>query len=154
MKIFISYSTPDLYIVKQLAVQLQLFGEVYYWAESKQPGQDAWQSIFNWIDTADLVVVLITGNTLTRAMPVGQEIGRAKSRGKTIIPIISRNISSDELGFLNGVTYQPIDVFNPHPAIEDIIRVVNAYYFNNQEKQKIAIGLVALGILFWLGTSK
>ncbi len=154
MKIFISYGTPDIRIVKQLANQLRIFGEVYYWADSKLPGRDAWNSIFNWIDTADIVVVLITGNTVVRAMSVGQEVGRAKTKGKTIIPIISKTVSSAELGFLNGVTYQPIDVFNPYPAIEDVTKVINTYYNNMQERQKIAIGLAILTFLFLSGSSK
>lgn len=154
MRIFISYSTPDMYIVEQLANQLGAFGEVYYWAQNKFPGQEAWQSIFNWIDTADVVVVLITGNTVVRAMSVGQEIGRAKSKGKTIIPIVSKFVPSTELGFLNEVTYQPIDVFNPYPAIDDVTKVIQTYYNNMQEKQKIAIGLAALGFLLWLASSK
>jgi hypothetical protein len=154
MRIFISYGTPDIHIVKQLAKQLQIFGEVFYWADSKLPGQDAWDSIFNWIDTADIVVVLITGNTVARAMSVGQEVGRAKTHGKTIIPIVSKTVSTTELGFLNGVTYQPIDVFNPYPAIEDVTKVINTYYNNMQERQKIAIGIAVLGFLFWLGSSK
>ena len=153
MKIFISYSTPDISIVKQLSTQLQLFGEVFYWAESKLPGQDAWQSIFNWIDTSDLVVVLITGNTISRAMPVGQEIGRAKSMGKTIIPLVSNTVSSTELGFLNGVTYQPIDVSNPHQSIEAVANIINTYSINIKEKQKNLIALAALVFLLWLGTS-
>ena len=154
MRIFISYSTPDMYIVEKLADQLRTFGEVHYWADSKLPGQDAWQSIFNWIDTADIIVVLITGNTVVRAMSVGQEIGRAKSKGKTIIPIVSKFVPATELGFLNGVTYQPIDVFNPFPTIDEVTKVIQTYYNNMQEKQKIAIGLTILGFLFWLGSSE
>ena len=57
-KVFISYSTPDLKVVHQLANQIRLHAEVYYWAESNLPGQEAWQSIFGWIDAADLVIVL------------------------------------------------------------------------------------------------
>ena len=152
MKIFISYSTPDSHIVQQLANQLRIFGEVYYWADSNLPGRNAWHSIFNWIDTADIVVVLITGNTVIRAMSVGQEVGRAKTKGKTIIPIISKSVSSTELGFLNGVTYQPIDVFNPYTAIQDVTKVIDSYYNDMQERQKIAIGLAVLAFLFWLGS--
>ncbi len=153
MRVFISYSTQDMHIVKHLAMQLKVFGDVYYWAESNLPGQDTWPSIFNWIDLADIVIVLITGNTLSRAMAVGQEIGRAKSKGKTIIPIVSNSVPSNELGFLSGVTYQPIDVFDPHPAIDDITKIIRTYQNNLQEKQKMALLLIILGILFLLGTN-
>ena len=89
MKIFISYSTPDVFIVHNLAERIKPFAEVYYWAHSNLPGQEAWPSIFSWIDSSDLVIVLITDNTVRRAMAVGQELGRAKTQGRTIIPIVS-----------------------------------------------------------------
>ena len=50
MKIFISYSTPDIKVVELFATVLSQFGEVKYWAENKELGEEAWKTIFSWID--------------------------------------------------------------------------------------------------------
>jgi hypothetical protein len=150
MRIFISYSNPDLTIVRTLGDQLNIFGDVFYWNQSNVPGMVAWEQIYNWIDNSDIVLVLITGNTVTRAMSVGQEVGRAKAMGKYIIPIVSAGVSPLELGFLSGVTYQPIDVLNPLPAISRIIEVVSGYYENIQQNKRIALGLVCIAVLLLL----
>lgn len=144
MRVFISYSTPDLGIVHRLANQIKPLSEVFYWAESKLPGQEAWRSIFGWIDQADLVIVLITGNTVSRAFAVGQEVGRAVTQGRTIVPIVSSDVPSSELGCLGSITYQPINLADPQPAIEQVSRVVHAYKLDRQEKQKQWLILLSL----------
>ena len=80
MRLFISYSTGDLEIVDQIADALRPHAEVFYWDKDKEPGKDTWQTIFRWIDSADLVIAVITDKTVARAMSVGQEIGHAKPR--------------------------------------------------------------------------
>ncbi len=136
MKVFISYSTPNLSIVEELANRIRPFAEVYYWAHSNLPGQESWPAIFNWIDSSDLVIALITDNTVRRAMAVGQELGRAKTQRKTIVPIVSQHVPSSELGFLTGVTYQPIDVTNPQPAIDEVSQVIHSYKLDQEQTQK------------------
>jgi TIR domain len=148
MRIFISYSNPDLTKVRALGNQLNIFGDVFFWNQSNVPGTVAWEQIYNWIDNADIVLVLITGNTVTRARSVGQEVGRAKVMGKHIIPIVSTDIPLAELGFLSGVTYQPVEVQNPLPAISRITEVVGGLYENIQQNNKrIALGLVSIAFL-------
>ena len=140
----ISYSTSDLSIVHELANRIKPFAEVYYWARNNLPGQEAWPTIFNWIDNSDLVITLITDNTVRRAMAVGQELGRAKTKGKTIIPIVSSRVPTSELGFLAGVTYQPIEVTNPQPAIDQVSRIVHAYKIEKEEREKQLLVFVIL----------
>ena len=156
MRIFISYSNPDLAIVGTLANQLNIFGDVFFWNQSNVPGTVAWEQIYNWIDNSDIVLVLITGNTVTRAMSVGQEVGRAKAMDKYIIPIVSAGIPSSELGCLSGLNYQPIEVQNPLPAISKITEVVGGFYENTQQNNKrIALGLVSIAFLiFFAGNQK
>src|SRR3972149_10931372 len=102
MKIFISYSTPDIKVVELFANILSQYGDVKYWAENKILGEDSWKTIFSWIDSSDVVIALVTGNTLTRAMAVGQEIGYAKNK-KKIIPVVESSIPTTELGCLSGI---------------------------------------------------
>ena len=151
MRVFISYSTPDLSVVEELANRIRPFAEVYYWAQSNLPGQESWPTIFNWIDTSDLVIALITDNTVRRAMAVGQELGRAKTQRKTIVPIVSQNVPSSELGFLSGVTYQPIDVTNPQPAIDEVGQVVHSYKLGQEQTQKqLLIVLIVVVVIMLL----
>jgi TIR domain len=148
MRIFISYSNPDLNIVRTLGNQLNIFGDVFYWNQSNVPGTVAWEQIYSWIDNSDIVLVLITGNTVIRARSVGLEVDRAKEKSKYIIPIVSTGIPITELEFLTGVTYQPIEVLNPLPAISRFTEVVGEFYENKQQNNKrIALGLVSIAFL-------
>jgi hypothetical protein len=147
MRIFISYSNPDLSIVRSLANQIENWGDVFYWNQSNIPGNIAWEQIYNWIDNSDIVLVLITGNTVVRAMSVGQEVGRAKAMNKIIIPIVSNNISSTELGFLSDITYQPIEITNPGPAIQTISKIIESRHNERVENIK-QMGLFLAGAAF------
>ncbi len=124
MKVFISYSTDDITLVRQIADYIRPHADVFYWHKSKVPGQEAWPTIFKWINQADLVLTVITDKTISRAMSVGQEIGRAKAKMKTIIPIVAPDVPITELGFLSGITYQRIDRNNPEPALRAIENLV------------------------------
>jgi len=147
MRIFISYSNPDLSIVRILANQISIWGEVFFWNQSNIPSEVAWEQIYNWIDNSDIVIVLITGNTVVRAMSVGQEVGRAKAMNKIIIPIVSNNVSSRELGFLSEITYQPIEISNPGPAIRDISKMIESR--NNERVENIKqMGFFLVGAAF------
>lgn len=76
------------------------------------------------IDVSDLVLVVIKGETVSRAMSVGQEIGHAQAMGKSIIPIVTPEVSASNLGLLSGITYQRIDRYNPKLAIRAIENLV------------------------------
>lgn len=147
MKTFISYSTPDTEIVRQLSEQILNHSEVFFWDENKVLGENAWHTIFEWIDNADLVIVVITDNTVHRAMSVGQEVGRALTKGKTIIPMVSKNVPSTELGCLNGITFQAIDVWNPTPAIQQVAQVAHNKKLSMIENQKMIISVLVIGAL-------
>jgi hypothetical protein len=144
MNVFISYSTPDLSMVHELANRIKPFAEVFYWAQNNLPGQESWPSIFSWIDKSDLVIAFVTDNTVRRAMAVGQELGRAKTQSKTIVPIVSKQVQSCELGFLAGVAYQPIDIGNPQPAIDQVSQIVHSYKIDEEEQQKQLLTFIVL----------
>ena len=149
MKIFISYSTTDIKVVELFSNVLSQYGEVKYWAENRVLGEDSWKTIFSWIDSSDVVIALITGNTLTRAMAVGQEIGYAKGK-KKIIPVVESSIPATELGCLSGITYQPIDVFNPIPAVMNIAGEIESIIVDQSQKQEAFVRLLVIGFLIWL----
>ncbi len=139
MRAFISYSTKDLDLVNQIANRINgLIQGVKYWDKSKEPGEHAWNKIHSWIDEADIVFVLITGNTVERGISVGMEVGRAKKADKLIIPIVSKDILNTELGFLSEIAYQPIDLKNPIVALDEIEKALRMRVVANQmlEEQK------------------
>src|ERR1035437_7856848 len=147
MRIFISYSNPNLSIVRSFANKIETWGDVFYWNQSYIPGDVAWEQLYNWIDYSDIVLLLITGNTVVRAKAVLQEIDRAKSMGRTIIPIVSNNVPKSELGFLSGINYQPIDVSNPGLSLNGIDKIVAP---NDRLENNKQLGLLLLGISFIL----
>lgn len=154
MKIFISYSTQDINLVQLFANSLSSFGEVKFWAKDKVLGNEAWETIFSWIDDADVVLVLVTGNTVFRAMSVGQEVGRAKSKNRIIIPIVEKSVPSAELGFLSGITYQQIDLYNPFPAMNSIAQTVQQLSAEKTRKQNVALTFAVIGFFLLLLTDK
>ena len=101
MNVFISYSVNDTSLVMMIVSHLRLQGHsVRWWHESKEPGKDMWPQIFGWIDAADLVLAVVTDNTVARGLAVGNEIGRAKTKGKMIIPLVAQNVVASDLGCL------------------------------------------------------
>lgn len=153
MKVFISYSVEDTQLVRQIADQLRSVTErVYWWERSKEPGSEAWPSIFGWIDQSDLVLAVITDKTVRRAMAVGNEIGHAKAKRKPIIPLIAPEVNEADLGCLKGVTYERIDRDNPGPAMESVKRVITRMKQDAVERQKqLAVFLGILGLIWLLG---
>jgi len=86
-------------------------------------------------------------------MAVGQEIGRAKAQGKTVIPVVTPNVPSSELGCLSGTTYQKIDPENPGVALNAIKQVILAKK-QSLENQKTMLFLVGGVLALFLLTSK
>jgi len=130
-----------------MANQIIIWGDVFYWNQNSIPGKVAWEQIYNWIDNSDIIIVLISDNNVVRAMSVGQEVGRAKALGKIIIPIVSNNVPSSELGFLSEIIYQPIEVSNPVPAMARISEIIESYH-NDQIENNKRIGLLLAGVAF------
>ncbi len=125
MNIFISYSGEDTDLVRRIADAIDAVGhEVDWWPDSNVPGKDSWEKIFSWIDEADLVLAFITDNAVSRGISMGNEIGYATASDKTIIPIVKKGVSQDDLGCLIGLTYVPLDERNPDRAIAAILKSI------------------------------
>ncbi len=162
MNVFISYSVRDTDLVRAVAHSIKGKAKVSYWDESREPGKEVWQTIFTWIDAADLVLVLITDKTIGRAFSVGQEVGHAKKGNKQIIPLVAKEVPSSELGFLSGITYIPLDTGNPSAALQALqaelvkleeqalLQQVLQQAFLEQQKQQRVIVLAGLALLLFL----
>ena len=133
----LTYSTGDLDIVNQIADSLRPHAEVFYWDKDKEPGKVAWETIFSWIDDADLILAVTTDQTVKRSISVGQEIGRAVTKGKLVVPLVSADVPVSELGCLSGATYQPISREN----IGEIVPVVAGKLKRSSKKGRKVIAL-------------
>lgn len=152
MKVFISYSTKDTEIVRQFASEIEDCGDdVYWWSESKQPGAEAWASIFKWIKNADIVLAVITDATLGRAMAVGNEIGYARAKGKRIVPILSEGIQPTSLGCLIGTT--PIKLRRDRLAesIDDVLDALDEKEARNRKEMRDMLIAAATVLLLLKG---
>lgn len=149
MKMFLSYSTPDLGLVSRIAKYLEPLGEVFYWDKDKPVGKESWPTIYKWIDQADVVLALITGNTLCRAMAVGNEIGRAKAKGKSIVPLVAHDVPESALGCLQGIIHEKINPYDLGPAMQ---RLEQPLIARRKEIQTAFLVMAAIGLLglFWL----
>ncbi len=148
MKVFISYSASDFELVHRLEKAIAPLVEVHYWEKDKVLGADAWPTIFSWIDASDLVIAVITDSTVSRAMAVGQEIGRAKARGKVIAPLVIEGISKSELGCLEGVTYEPFSKENFDHAVHKITQTVMSLKQKNDQQTALVLMGILITILF------
>jgi len=153
MKVFISYSVADVDLLRHVADAIRAGGdEPLCWDTSRTPGQEVWASIFQWIDASELVVVIITDQTVKRAMAVGQEVGRARTKGKPIVPLVAAGVAPGDLGCLNGVIYQQISRENPGLALRAVQRVIHGMKLKKAEEQKQLLMLGGfVGLLFFLG---
>ena len=148
MRIFISYSSPDINIISILAEQLRVYGDVYYWSKNYLPGEPAWEEIYNWIDNSDVVLSLITDNTVARANSVSREVERAKAQNKFIIPIVSGAVPKSDLGIISDLPYQEINSNNLAPGIS---RIIGLIYNNKKDERRITgLILVVIAFLLWL----
>jgi len=149
MKVFISYSTDDFGTVRKLANAISSLVEVYYWDKDKALGKNAWSTIFGWIDGVDLVIVVITDATVSRAMAVGQEIGHARARGKIIIPFVGEGVQKSELGCLEGVTYEVFSKDNQDRAIMNIkLQIENMIKQKDDQKKALILIGCFIAVLF------
>jgi len=144
MNVFISYSVGDGDLVKQIAAAITPFAQARYWENDKVTGEEAWKTIFGWIDEADLVLAVITDKTVARGLSVGQEIGHAKAKGKLILPMVGEGIPATDLGCLGGITYETVSKDDPSSAIQRIsVRIAEA----KQQKDAKAVILAICGFI-------
>ncbi len=172
MKVFISYSAKDTSLIRKFADRLQQEGgvsQVHWWQDSKRLGKEAWPQIFSWVNEADLVLVIITGNVLNRALAVGNEVGYAKAKGKYIIPLVSElsgwrrifqrlgfntGIRPADLGCLGELVHVRINEHDPKAGIEQIKVELKQLAkeklaTSEAEKTKLALALLtAVGVIW------
>jgi len=153
IKVFISYSTVDSDLVRQVANYISPHCEVNFWDQNRTLGVPVWPEIFQMIDQADLVIAIITDKTVSRGISVGQEIGRAVTNGKLIIPLVGKDVPISELGCLQGVNYQRMLPESLGPSLESVRQRVLTLSRKSDIKQFVLISLIIV-VSIWALTSE
>lgn len=152
MKVFISYSTTDLELVKKIDSTISSLVATHYWDKSKEYGEKDWEKIYSWIDVSDLVVVILSEASKDNPS-VRTEIGRAQAKGKPIIPLVSDKLSSDDLGSLRGITYVKYNEESPEFAHSELFKAISEQK-NKFEKGQGALGLAVISLIIYVLSRK
>jgi hypothetical protein len=151
MKVFISYSVADVDLVKQVLDAIRAGGdEPRCWETSRAPGQEVWPSIFEWIDSSDLVLAIITDKTVARAMAVGQEVGHARAKGKHIVPLVTSDVKPEDLGCLSNLIFQPVSRDNTKDTLAAVETVIKKRKMKEEEARKQLVAIASVIGLIWL----
>lgn len=124
--LFISYSGADLPKLSELLRALEdRLGRKYnsrYWEKDQAPGEDDWETIFRWIEQADVFILFILAqkdpktdhhviNAIERSLSVGIETGYALANDVKVIPVVEIDeVKADRLG---PVKYKTRILFDP-----------------------------------------
>jgi TIR domain len=157
-KVFVSYSTHDLKNVTELQQSLVGTGvEVFVAEHSVTASEPLSEKISSAIGACDLFVLLWSANAKASDW-VPQEIGKAHSLNKTILPLVL----DDGLalpGFISGLKYLPV-FRDPQAAMAQAQDFVLKQFQAKQaairqKEQENARNLLVLGgVLLWLFNQK
>ena len=135
-KIFVSYSTKDLTQVELLKNQLVGTNiEVFIAEHSILASQELAPTISKAIMECDLFVVLWSNNAKNSDW-VSQEIGRADTLNKTILPLVL----DDDLnlpGFISRLKYIPV-YKDENSSLSQARKIIVKAYESKKEQQKVA----------------
>ena len=156
-KIFISHSARDQSLVISLANLLSKFGiEVSVAEWYLAPGERLDKKVFEQIERADCVVVLLTRNGI-RSNWVQQEIGYSLQSNKLIIPVVEEGIAPKDLAALQGREYIKYDPYQPQQALIKLSSYARSLKLKKEEQAKTLLvlgGLLAFLLLLSGGEKK
>lgn len=157
-KVFVSYSTQDLKNVAELQQSLVGTGvEVFVAEHSVHPSQQLSETISSAISACDLFILLWSKHAKTSEW-VSQEIGKAHSLNKQILPLV---LTEGLIlpGFISGLKYLPVYI-NSASALEQARAIVLDGFrakmaVIEKQKQTEALTLLGLGaVLLWASSQK
>ena len=157
-KVFVSYSTNDLKNVSELQQSLTGTGVEVFVAEHSVVASEVLSAkISKAIEECDLFVLLWSSSAKASEW-VPQEIGKAHSLKKVILPLVLEDGLSLP-GFISDLKYLPVHK-NPQEAITQAQKFVIEQFQSKQraaqqKEQENSRGLLVLGgVLLWLFSQK
>lgn len=129
--IFFSHGAADSNVAKTIKDRIeQMNMDVYLYEYDQQPGKYIASKLQNAIDSADVMLVLLT--TLSQFSPyMHQEIGYAEAKGKLVIPLVEPGIDPPVLGMLAGREYISFESNNADQTMSQL-----QCYLNNLKMDK------------------
>lgn len=156
-KVFISHSTRDQGLVMSLANLLSKFKVEVFVAEwYLTPGERLDRKVFDQIENADCVVVLLTRNGI-RSNWVQQEIGYALRTKQIVFPLVEKGMAPGDLAALQGREYIEYDPIQPQEALIKLSTYVKSLKLKKDEQEKTLLilgGLLAFLLLVSGGGTK
>lgn len=157
-KVFVSYSTHDLKNVTELQQYLVGTGiEVFVAEHSVVPSEQLSERISAAIAACDLFVLLWSAKAKASDW-VPQEIGKAHSLRKTILPLVLDE-GLDLPGFISGLKYVPI-YRDPQASMAEVQEFVLEQFrakqaaIRQKEQNETRNLLVLGGVILWLFNQK
>jgi hypothetical protein len=146
-KVFISYSTKDLYMADLARNSLSIAGVEVFLAEySVQPSARLNLEIELALRGCDLFVLLWSRNSKASDY-VPQEIGMARACGKTILPMVMESGLAVP-GFVSDLKYIPA-YQNPAQSLAWVQAFVAQNAAQQQQQTSTLVILALLGLIVW-----
>lgn len=118
MKIFVSHSLKDIDLLNSIQANLRLHGfELLIAEHTLDFGRSISEKIKELIHQCDIGLILLTENGLNSRF-VSEEIGYLEAKGKPIIRIIQKGLTTQYSGFKYGTDYIEWDPDEPSTAHE------------------------------------
>lgn len=157
-KVFVSYSTKDLKNVTELQQSLVGTGvEVFVAEHSVSPSESLPEKISSAIAGCDLFILIWSRNAKSSDW-VSQEIGKAHSLNKAILPLVlDQDLSLP--GFISHIKYLPV-FENAQVAMAQAQTIVLKHFqakqdaIRQKEQESTRNFLVLGGLVFWLFSQK
>jgi TIR domain len=151
LKVFISYASPDLGVVNFVKSMLEVAPvEVYVAEYDLPPGASITPALLVKIKECDLFIVLWSMNSCASEW-VLQEIGAARSQGKTIIPVMLQQ-GLKPPGFISDLKFLDVPR-NPEAAFAWLRENVLTRASAKQKQEGVGV-LAVFGALLWLLSRK
>lgn len=149
--VFFSHSSKDAVWVGHLAEQAKACGVDVYLAEHDvSVGDQLSTKVRQAIGRSNAVMVLITPNSWQSPF-VLHEIGAAVNAGKFVIPVVTPDAASLDMGFLQGLEYIALDPDAPQDAFSRLTHTLTIFASQREAAARRQAFLAAVAVAALLG---
>lgn len=151
-QVFLSHNMRDGSSVERIREELAAVGvESYIFEHDLQPGRSVAEKLQSAIRASDVVVVLLTENSVPSPY-VQQEVGYALAQRKLVIPLVEHGTSANALAMLSGIEYIPFDAGSPQDGIQKLTAYLAQLSDEKRRNELLMVGLL-VGVLILIALS-